>query len=92
MRSVNFAQRIANVIVAINDRTIVVVSNGAQQLLHLLHALLGTTSKRTGYWTPKRSSSSEKWMECSPRDCYGKPLMPAMAPIVSRISNRTAGQ
>lgn len=48
MRQVNAAQQCANVIASVRVRAMVVCNNADMLLKHLLHALLGTSSKPEG--------------------------------------------
>ena len=64
MRQVNFAQRCANVIASVRASAIVAGNLVRQLLLHLLHALTGTSSKSPGFERPEIYSWSRGWLDC----------------------------
>lgn len=80
MRQVNFAQRCANVIASVRTSAIVAGNLVRQLLLHLLHALTGTSSKSPGVERPEIYSWSRGWMDC---------MGPTMVPAKSFLSIRS---
>jgi hypothetical protein len=79
MRFVTFAQRFVNVFAGMQSRAVVVMANAWNLLLHLLHAHLGTPSKRDDETTSKRGSSSEGWSIREVIGIRGESLVPAYA-------------
>lgn len=83
MRQLNIAQRSANFIASVRGCAFAVVNQVRLLLQDLLHAHLGTSSKRTGYERPTSYSWSQGWIRimrpvvspatCSrPSSTYGK--------------------
>ena len=83
MRKVNFAQRCANVIASMRTSAIVAGNLVRQLLLHLLHALTGTSSKSPGSERPEIYSWSKGWL-----DFMGPILVPAKSSISVRSTSR----
>ena len=83
MRQVNFAQRCANVIASVRTSAIVAGNLVRQLLLHLLHALTGTSSKSPGFERPEIYSWSMGWLDC---------MGPAMVPVKSHLSMRSTSK
>ena len=83
MRQVNFAQRCANVIASVRASAIVAGNLVRQLLLHLLHALTGTSSKSPGNERPEIYSRSSGWQGF---------MGPMMVPIKSSSSIRSASK
>ena len=80
MRQVNFTQRCANVIASVRTSAIVAGNLDRQLLLHLLHALTGTSSKSPGKERPEIYSWSRGWLGF---------MGPIMVPVKSGLSQRT---
>lgn len=83
MRQVNFAQRCANVIASVRTSAIVAGNLVRQLLLHLLHALTGTSSKSPGVERPEIYSWSRGWM-----DCMGPTRVPAKSFLSIRSTSK----
>ena len=83
MRQVNFAQRCANVIASVRASAIVASKLVRQLLLHLLHALTGTSSKSPGTERPDVYSRSNGWQGF---------MGPMMVPVKSSSSIRSTSK
>ena len=83
MRQVNFAQRCANVIASVRTSAIVAGNLVRQLLLHLLHALTGTSSKSTGQERPEIYSWTRGWADF---------MGPIMVPVKSSLSVRSTSK
>ena len=83
MRQVNFAQRCANVIASVRTSAIVAGNLVRQLLLHLLHALTGTSSKSPGFERPEIYSWSRGWL-----DCIGATTVPVQSYLSIRSTSK----
>ena len=83
MRKVNFAQRCANVIASVRTSAIVAGNLVRELLLHLLHALLGTSSKSPGKICPEIYSWPRGWLGF---------MGPMMVPVKSSLHQRTTSK
>lgn len=83
MRQVNFAQRCANVIASVRTSAIVAGNLVRQLLLHLLHALTGTSSKSPGFERPEIYSWSRGWL-----DCMGATAVPVQSYLSIRSTSK----
>ena len=80
MRIINIAQRCANVIASVRTSAIVAGNVVRQLLHHLLHALLGTSSKSQGSKCPEVYSWPRGWSDF---------MGPMMVPVKSSLSIRS---
>ncbi len=83
MRKVNFAQRCANVIASVRTSAIVAGNLVRELLLHLLHALLGTSSKSPGSKCPEIYSWSRGWLGI---------MGPMRVPVMSSLTQRSTSK
>ena len=83
MRTVNFAQRCANVFASVRTSAIVAGNLVRELLLHLLHALLGTSNKSQGSKCPEIYSWSKGWLGI---------MGPIMVPVMSSLPERSTSK
>lgn len=86
MRLVNAAQRFVNVFAAVQSHAVVVMSNAQGNLLELLRALLGTSSKHRGKTPTKPSWHRMDESICDIGICSMANRRPAYATVRRRSS------